>query len=367
MTALTEHWKNGAYPGHMPGHKRVSLGFPDPYTIDITEIEGFDDLHHPNGIIEDLEKRVARIYGVEKAIVSVNGSTAGNLSCIYSALPEGGIAAVSPERHRSVDHALLLKEASEVRLGDWLQALENDRIHCRFCGESPVSDCTMECEAGGVSAVIVTSPGYDGECYDIRALADKCHERGIPLIVDAAHGAHLGFHSFFPEHPAHLGADAVVTSLHKTLPAFTQTSCILIPEGSMISDSVVRRWMDVFETSSPSYILMAGVERCMDYLEKRGQQAFEKYALGLEKLYEDAHKWTDVHLRNYADYIGSRPCDADGVPYAAVDPGKLVLTAEGCTGEEVAQILRSRYHIEPERVTEHDALIMTSVCDFWTR
>ena len=339
LTALTDHAKNGAYPGHMPGHKRVSLGFPDPYSIDITEIEGFDDLHHPEGLIKDLEDRIARIYGVKTAIISVNGSTAGNLACIHAAVPRRGTGVVSFERHRSVDHAMSLREASEIGLADWLAA------------------------GARAGAVIVTSPGYNGECYDIKKLSEICHERGVPLIVDAAHGAHLGFHPYFPDHPAHQGADAVITSLHKTLPAFTQTSCILIPEGSRIREREVRRWMDVFETSSPSYILMAGIERCMDYLEQRGQQAFIKYASELERLYDEARSWKKLKLRDYRDYMRSGPADATGVDYVAVDPGKLVISGDGLTGEEVAQILRSEYHVEPERVLSHEALVMTSLCD----
>ena len=109
---------------------------------------------------------------------------------------------------------------------------------------------------------MITSPTYEGVISDIEGNAKVAHVHGIPLIVDSAHGAHLGFGGEFPQNAVRLGADAVIESLHKTLPSFTQTALLHL-NSDLISKSRIEKYLGIYETSSPSYILMAGMEVCI--------------------------------------------------------------------------------------------------------
>lgn len=137
-----------------------------------------------------------------------------------------------------------------------------------------------------VQAFLLTSPTYDGIVSDIKAIAEVVHRHEIPLIVDEAHGAHFHFSDYFPVSAADLGADIVIQSFHKTLPSMTQTAVIHIC-SDMADVEKIRRFMGIYQTSSPSYILMASMDACMDKLKKMGSRCFGNLPLIWNKLGRD--------------------------------------------------------------------------------
>ena len=124
-----------------------------------------------------------------------------------------------------------------------------------------------------IQAVLVVSPTYDGIVSDVEKIAEICHGYGIPLIVDEAHGAHFRYHKGFPVSALDLGADVVIQSLHKTLPAFTQTS-ILHVKGDLVDKERLEHYLQIFQSSSPSYLFMAGMERCLKFMEESTMDPF---------------------------------------------------------------------------------------------
>lgn len=197
---------------------------------------------------------------------------------------------------------------------------------------------------------------------DVRGWAEAAHACGIPLLADEAHGAHLMADPYFPESAVSAGADLVVQSLHKTLPAMTQTALLHNVTGR-IGDAKIRHFLDVYETSSPSYVLMASVTACLHFLKEEGREAFSSYTERLRALREELSGLRSLHLAGGAE--GILAADDELPPYPAgtrLDPGKLVIVSKG-RGAELDRLLRERYHLEMEMKTPDHVLAMTSVSD----
>lgn len=191
---LMAYSRTEAYPFHMPGHKRQLKGdiLNDVSQIDITEIDGFDNLHDPKGIIREAQQRASVLYGAQESFFLVNGSTCGILSAIASCVPRGGWLMMARNCHKSVYHAALLGGLKTVYLYPPMEK------NFSFCGGLDAEYIKKELDAfyemhpgEKVHAVIITSPTYEGVMSDVKAIADFLHTRQIPLIVDEAHGAHL--------------------------------------------------------------------------------------------------------------------------------------------------------------------------------
>ena len=211
---LEAYGKSDYYGFHMPGHKRNPVFGKEmlPYQIDITEIEGFDDLHHAEGILKDAQARASRLYQSGETHFLINGSTVGILSAVLGCTKRGDQILMARNCHKSVYHAVYLQELSPVYI--YLEYLQEEQINGEIdAGEiEHILDRNPE-----IRAVILVSPTYDGVLSDIGRIADIVHRRKIPLIVDEAHGAHFGFGEAFPKNSNVLGADIVIHSLHKTL------------------------------------------------------------------------------------------------------------------------------------------------------
>ena len=205
-------------------------------------------------------------------------------------------------------------------------------------------------------AVILTSPTYEGIVSDVAKIAEVCHEHGIPLIVDEAHGAHFGFGGGFPENAVKLGADAVIMSLHKTLPSFTQTALLHLT-SDLIDEKRVERYLSIYETSSPSYIFMAGMDSCIRLIAEHGQQLFAEYRKRLTDFYGKTAGLKYLHVMQEEDLDTGEAFDWDD--------SKLVIFADraGMTGDELHQILLKKYHLQMEMVSGYYVLGMTSLMD----
>ena len=197
-----------------------------------------------------------------------------------------------------------------------------------------------------IHTVFITSPTYDGVVSDVRAIARAAHRHHAVLIVDEAHGAHFGMHPLFPDSSVHLGADLVIHSLHKTLPSLTQTALLHV-NGDRVDRNKIRRLLDVYETSSPSYVLMASMDQCVRLLQQKGPELFEAYA-GMLSRFDSLTGNLRVLKRIKTD-----------------DPSKIIIACPSgeMSGPQMAASLRNRFHIEPEMVTPEYVLCLSGIGD----
>lgn len=306
------------YPFHMPGHKRNRqlMDMPPVADIDITEIDGFDNLHHACGVIKEAQQRAARVCGADRTWFLVNGSTCGLLSAIFACTNPGGRLLVARNCHKAVYNAIELNGLKPVYV--------HPEIHSRYGIYKAVDPSEIRRlleKYPDIQAVIITSPTYEGVLSDIRAIAEIVHSFGLPLIVDEAHGAHLGYSPAFEASAITCGADLTIQSLHKTLPSMTQTA-LLHQCGRRVDSGRVTKYLAMFQSSSPSYVMMAGIDRCMGLLERDGEALFSAYAARLERL-RDA---LEGRLKNIRLLGKNDLCTVSGSRY---DASKLVFYVSG--------------------------------------
>lgn len=344
----------GRYPFHMPGHKRTAL-FDNglPYAVDLTELPETDDLHDASGMLLRAMRRSAGLCGAGRTWYLVNGSSCGNLAGIFAMTRPGDEVIAARNCHRSVYHAAQLRNLKvHWLLPDWeeefgifgsIRAEEAERLLRRY----PKS-----------RALILTSPSYEGIVSDIESIAALCHERGVPLYVDEAHGAHFGLEregkSFFPRSAIQLGADLCVQSVHKTLPSLTQTAW-LHWKSKLVSEREVERRLAVFESSSPSYPLLLSLDSCTELLLSRGEELFSHWGSCLAAFEREL-----AGLQNFSILKGRR-----GGRFFDRDPGKLLLHCKerGMSGAALSEALRERFSIETEMSLGRNCLAMTSPLD----
>ena len=339
------------YAFHMPGHKR-NLDLMDgtsPYRIDITEIDGFDDLHHAEGILKEAQERAAEVYHADETHFLVNGSTVGILSAILGTTEKGDSILVARNCHKSVYHAIYLNELDPVYLYPKFDT------ELGLSTEIDAADVQKALEEHpGIRAVMIVSPTYDGVVSDIEKIAEIVHEAGCLLIVDEAHGAHFGFDPYFPKSANMYGADLVINSLHKTLPALTQTALLHV-NGERVNRRKVKRYLDMLQTSSPSYILMASIDACIHLLEQTQMQKcsiFKEYAAHIDNLREELKKL------KYLKIIRTENTDR-------YDRSKFVISVKHApiSSHELYERLLRDYHLQMEMLAGTYVLAMTTVGD----
>lgn len=339
---LKEYADSDYLPMHMPGHKRRMGEIGNPFFIDITEIDGFDNLHHAEGILLEAQKRAAALYHSEETHYLVNGSTAGILSAVSGCTSFGGKILLARNSHKSAYHASLLRGLHISCI--YPQSEENMGINGMILPEA-VEKALYEEE--DIQAVLITSPTYDGVVSDVRSIAGIVHRQGIPLIVDEAHGAHFPFSEHFPEDSVRCGADVVIHSLHKTLPTLTQTALIHL-NGSLIDREKIRKYLTVYQTSSPSYVLMASLDNCVEWISGH-PDAFERFWTELQLLREGLRSMRMLKL----------------LEIPGMDQSKILVSASGTgiNGRKLDELLRKEFHIETEMACSSYVCAITSVGD----
>lgn len=354
---LAMYSRGDYYPMHMPGHKRnkTLLSMVNPYEIDITEIPGFDNLHDPQGILLELSNRISGLYKAVKSYPLINGSTGGILAGISAATNRGDTVLVGRNCHKSIYNGIALKELTPIYL------------YPEFSTELPINGGIspqkieeMLITHKNIKAVIITSPTYEGIVSDIKAISKLVHRHEAILIVDEAHGAHFGFDSRFPESAVTLGADIVIQSLHKTLPAFTQTGVIHCNNHKL--SRRLEKYLAIYQTSSPSYVMMAGIDKCICLLEDKGKDLFDSYYSRLEEFYQYTKQLNNLKIITN-DIVGSNNI-------YKLDPSKITVLTKGVlfkgqplNGHQLAEILLDKYHIIVEMVARDYVLGMTSIAD----
>lgn len=361
--ALYNNMDSSIYPFHMPGHKRQSMEYENDILscirgIDVTEIDGLDDLHNASGVIADIQRRCSNLWGSDESRILVNGSSAGVLAGIMTCMCEGGKLLIARNAHKSAYNAINIGRIRAKYI--YPETLGKYEI----CGGVLPSEIERNLsEDEEIKAVYITSPTYEGVISPVNEISEICHKYGVPLIVDAAHGAHFGLYQSFTEKygmssAIKNGADIAIESLHKTLPAFTQTGVLHYRRG-LINEERLNYYLSVFQSTSPSYILMAGVDRCIDILEKSRKELFAGYEEKLDRFYNKVRCLKNIHVLTY-DEVMDESRSAKGF-----DIGKLVISGRraGINGIQLAGILRSRYGLETEMCAGGYVLAMTGIMD----
>lgn len=359
---LAEYSREDYYPYHMPGHKRRMECRPleNLYDIDITEIDGFDNLHHAEGILKEVQERAAKLWHTKKTYFLVNGSTCGLLSAIAATAGKDEVFVMARNCHKAAYHGIYVNHAKVRYLypePDGSTSCEQsggtgwETENAGFAGKitpETVESALKDCEKAGeqVAAVVLTSPTYEGIVSDIGSIAQICHQAGTLLIVDEAHGAHFGFAPGYPDSATHQGADLVIQSVHKTLPAMTQTALLHV-----CSDQVnlhrLERFLGIYQTSSPSYVLMSSIDLSMDVMEQEGEKRL-------------GERLTDMHWFRQK---------TAGLKHIRVfypsDPLKFIVSVDGSkmTGKQFYDILLNEYHLQMEMAAGDYVLAMFSMMD----
>lgn len=346
---LKKYSNSGIYPFHMPGHKRSQIQDSAlPYQLDITEIEGFDNLHNASGCIKQIESKAQKIYSVPKAHLLVNGATCGVLAAIRTFTHPNDKVLLARNCHISVYNAVELCHLKPIYIIP--QTVDNYGINASI---SPNEVENLLKSNPDTKLVILTSPTYEGVVSDIKGISQICRNHGVRLFVDEAHGAHFPFSDKFPSEAVFNGADAAVVSLHKTLPSLTQTALLLINDIEL--DNLFQANLSIFETSSPSYILMSSIENCLNYVSE-GKACFEQYTNRLASFYEKCKALNRLKI------LYNNLPDDNIFDY---DFGKILISTANTefNGKELANILRENYKIETELAYTDYVIAMTSVCD----
>ncbi len=342
------------YPFHMPGHKRnlESTPMKGAFRCDITEIDDFDNLHDESGILLDAELRANSLYGSDQTYYLVNGSTCGVLAAVSGAVHDGGTVLAARGSHRSFYHAAYLNHLN-IRYLPY-------KVDSNYgIPESYSADEIKEYLTKDIDCVFITSPTYEGKCSEVKKIAELCHESDIPLIVDAAHGANFGFegsgkcngyeYDRFPESAACSGADLVIHSLHKTLPSMTQTALLHV-NGNLVDRDILKRYLRIYQSSSPSYVLMASMDLCMQEMQEKGKEFVDKL----------------LEYRNRIQ-IATSNCKCLEIPgkSAIDDAAKVLIYVKNgtMTGPELYDILREEYNLQLEMAGDKYALAILSGWD----
>ncbi len=372
--SLSKYIAENPYPWHMPGHKRSACygtgGFiqnekehdrwTKMFAYDFTEAKGLDDMHKPEAFIKDSLHELRDIYGTYKTYMLVNGATAGILAAIYACCNMGETVLMARNCHKSVYHAVALLRLKPAYLrpsvlngtgilGDITpEEVEHHLVRMIAEGEKP-------------SALILTSPTYEGVISNIQEISHILKKYHIPLIVDEAHGAHLAFMGDGYSTPAiSNGADFVIESVHKTLPSLTQTAVLHLMNKKY--EKNLERYLSVFQTSSPSYLFMQSIEKAVLYCHSAVSD-FKRYRSRLENFRNQCEDLKHLSLF----YPDKKVYDYDiGKLVIQICSGAIV-THKGIrntlTGTMLSDILAEEYGQVLEMTSKDYVIAMTSVMD----
>lgn len=356
LARLEAHRAGGYLSLHMPGHKENTALSPYLDTLsaglDITELPGFDDLHDPAGVLKQTMDLAAPLWSSPKTYLQVNGSTGGLLAAVRAATRRGDKVLVARHCHKAIYHALELCGLDPVFLLAPTQ--ETFGISASL---TPAQVAAALEEHPDVKLIIYPSPTYDGVLSDTAGICQAAHEKGVPVLVDEAHGAHLGLHPAFPAGAMAQGADLAVASLHKMLPSLTQTA-LLHASGRLVAIPEVARQTGIFQSSSPSYLLLASIDGCVRLIREEGEALFAAWARRLEEF--DRLTAGLKHLR----LLGHGKEAGETYPgLFTLDPAKILISTRNSAlnGVELKQRLYEDHQIELEMALDHYAVAMTGL------
>ncbi|MDO5846648.1 MAG: aminotransferase class I/II-fold pyridoxal phosphate-dependent enzyme, partial [Methanocorpusculum sp.] len=303
---LISHADRQAVSFHMPGHKGSAIYRRYGYTpflnkmmdCDITEIIGADNLFQTEGILKAAQEEYAKLYGVKRAYLLINGTSGGVIASIMASVPKGKKLIMARNSHKAIYNALILADIQPVYA--YPEMIDEYGISGEItAGE--IERCLRE--NPDAEAVILPSPNYYGICSDIKKIAEIVHAAGKILIVDQAHGAHLKFFSDcgfadMPKSAEEQGADLVINSVHKTLASFTQ-SAVLTYNTDHVDHYTLEDKLQMIQSTSPSYLLMGSLDINADILKDHKEQAMTEWHDALMHFYREAQKIDGLEVIAY--------------------------------------------------------------------
>lgn len=320
-------------------------------SIDLVNIAPLDDLHHPKSVIKEAQELAAEAFRAERTFFSVQGTSGAIMAMVMAAVGPGEKILIPRNVHKSVLAAVVLSGADPV-----FMAPEVDPARGVAHGVC-LATVRKHLEAhDDVRAVLVVNPTYFGVCADLKGIAELAHARGIPLLVDEAHGAHLYFHPELPLSAMEAGADAAATSVHKLGGSLIQSSLLNI-QGSLLSGDRVQATLSMLTTTSTSYLLLASLDAARRHLSLRGREALERAIRLANAAREEINRIPGLSCLGPEGLDRSSSFD--------LDPTKLCVTVTGLglTGAEVEVMLRERYGIEVELSDLYNILCLVTLAD----
>lgn len=331
-------------PGHAGKNRALPWSWQDILKLDITEVEGLDDLHWPRGPIEAGQQLMAQAFGAGKSCFLVNGASSG-IQSFFMGLKPGSRVLVPRNAHRSFFAGMVLSGVFPMY------------IPCQI-SDTGLALAVEQQDIEGLlgfrpEAAAVVSPSYYGTTCHIDSIAQLLHDRNIPLMVDEAHGGHFYFHPAYPPTALAAGADVVVNGLHKTLPVLTQGACLHIGASCGQAERFVKA-VSLLTTTSPSYLIMASIDLAREWMERYGRAALER-ALLLSCTYRD--KINDI------EGFGCTVHELMITGVQAIDPLKILLSVRelAADGYTVSRMLRQESNIEVEWESGDNILAMMSI------
>lgn len=357
--ALMEYVNRETIPFHVPGHKK-GVGMDkefkqfigeNPFKIDVTVFKLVDSLHHPTGPIKKAQQLAADAYGSDAAFFSIHGTSGAIQSMIMSVVNSGDKLIIPRNVHKSVTAGIILSGAIPV----YMQPALDKRVGIAQGVTPETVEETLK-KNTDAKAVLIINPTYYGVATDIKKISDIVHSYNIPLIVDEAHGPHLGFNDNLPMSAIEAGADMCSQSTHKIIGALTQCSLLHVC-SERIDINRVHQVLSLLQTTSPSYILMASLDCARRQIALYGEELLNK----------------SIELSNYLRYeinrikgfycFGEEILGNEGV--TALDPTKITINCRelGITGYDLDMILSNKYHIQMELSDLYNVLAVGSFGD----
>ncbi|TYP49237.1 aminotransferase class I/II-fold pyridoxal phosphate-dependent enzyme [Thermosediminibacter litoriperuensis] len=359
FTALKKYVQDRTISFHVPGHKG-GRGIPEfrefvgdnILAIDVTAgILELDNVCNPLGVIKRAEELAADAFGADHAHFLVNGTTSGIQAMILSVAGPGDEIIIPRNAHRSVVGGLILSGARPV----YIKPVIDDYLGIAM-GITPESVRRALVEHPNAKAVFVINPTYYGVASNLREIVEIAHSFGKPVIVDEAHGAHFAFHPDLPLSAMEAGADMSAASVHKLVGSMTQSSILLV-KSRLVDDKRVKAAMNLTQTTSPSYPLMASLDVARKQIALRGREMLDRTI----KLCEEARREMN---RIEGIYVVGREVEGTEGCFA-YDPTKLAINVRelGLSGFEVEKILKYEYHIQVELSDLYNVLAVGAIGD----
>lgn len=342
---LARYARSGIYGFHTPGHKGgrfaapelTALVGPSGLTLDLPGMTATDNTFHPTGCVREAQQLAAQLFGAADTFFLSAGSTLGVATSLLAAVPPGGTVAMPRNVHRSVVAGLVLSGALP-------RFIPHDVLpECGAIGVSETALATVLDSHPRPAAVLLTRPSYYGIARDLAAVAKLCHDRGVPLIIDEAHGGHLRFlPPGGPQSAMDAGADLAVQSCHKTLGSLVGSAQLHVGRNSLVSADHVQHALNFLQTTSPSYLLLASLDVMRRYLWRDGARLFANAAKEAADLAAEIDAIPGLEVFR----IDSRPKLANHKH----DPLRLVVNVSqaGWGGYEVERFLRTNFQVEDE-------------------
>ena len=355
--ALQEFRRNRVVPFDVPGHKRgrgnpelVSLLGKQCVELDVNSMKPLDNLCHPVSVIKEAEILAADAFGAAHAFLMVGGTTSAVQTMVLTACKRGEKIILPRNVHRSVINALVINGATPI----YVNPDTDKRLGIALGMKISQVEKAIE-ENPDASAILVNNPTYYGICSNLRKIVELAHAHGMMVLVDEAHGTHFYFGENMPVTAMEAGADMSCVSMHKSGGSLTQSSILLI--GNNVSAGYVRQVINLTQTTSASYLLLASLDISRRNLALRGKESFKQVVSIAEYARGEINK-----IGGYYAY-GEELINGDSI--YDFDKTKLtIFTLDlGLAGIEVYDLLRDEYDIQLELGDIGNVLAYISIGD----